>query len=344
MPANSIYERIATILPASNFTRPCSYRLTVLGLMLLSLCCSTWSLAQSNVIFEDVTLVKTDGWTYKGVSVALTSQGDTLKMVRSDGAILEISIYDVRLILDIQDQDITRIVLPTFPESSNQSSSSSSARPTYDEFGVGGEPEVVHGGWVFQEADPPRMFDAMIVAGLGYESPEGDFYDGLDGGLLYFGELCIATGSRKYVRLGFRTMRAMDLSESFYDYDTDSYSDINITADIRQYTITGGTLSRPSGTNKVRMYGEAGLSVVNHIFKSEWASQKGHNSETRLMVLGKGGVLVPLKNRVGLDMGVTLGVKLFGGNENEGIGFLLDAHAGLMIQFGGGQAHSGPSE
>jgi hypothetical protein len=310
----------------------------VLGVLLLTFGFATLLFAQTHPTFEDVTLIKRDGWTYKNVSLTLNQDDSSIRMTRSDGAVLNVPLKDIGRILDKDGHDITSVILLDFPGSpgaTKPSDPTSIVRPTYDEFGVEGDPEVVTGSWVFEESEPPKMFDVMIVGGLGYSSPKAPFYDGMDGGLQYLGEMCLAVSPRNYIRLGYRTMRAFDETLTFYDYDLDAGYTIRATADFNQYFISMGKLSRPNGQNDIRLYGEFGVSFVDHVFKvKENDYPEREKSEMRVLLLLKGGALIPIQNRVGLDVGLSLGMKSFGGNENEGLGFLFDAHVGVMYQFG----------
>lgn len=319
-----------------------SRHLCILAAFLLFVPAPLWALNNMDspgqndpATFDGVTLIKYDGWTYKNISLKPDTDKYSLNILRSDGAVLKVAVNGISKILDNQGNNITTTVFSAFH--------CEPARvwdPAYDEFGLEIEPDEApnssSGSWVYQEDDSPRMFDFMLAAGLGYGALGGSFYEGLDGGLLYFGEVCISYDSRKYLRLGYRSVRAYEGTLMFHDYDTGTIIDIKTTMDIRQYSITTGWLSRPNNKNTIRVYGEMGIALGDHIVSVE---ENDYNektaSEKRVLFLIKAGAMIPIKDRMGIDLGVSLGTKTYSGNDNEDMGFLFDGHIGLMVQFGG---------
>ncbi len=295
--------------------------------------------AQVSTGYDDVTVLKRDGWTYQHVGVQLSSEGSEIQVERSDGAILLLPFHSVFKILDAQGADITGDLIPAYsalPKPRLDNSLPSTASGPYNEFGLGKESEVVPGGWVYQESEPPTLFNLMVVAGVGYSAPLGDFYSGLEAGELYFAEVCLSLSPRKYLRLGYRSMRGSERSYTDYDYSNDSVFNYHSTVDLRQYNLTLGMLSRPNKHNKVRYYTEFGLGIIDHLFKTTGYSERDYQSNaTRVLLVGKGGILFPVVGDFGVDVGASMASKLFLGNNNEGYGFLMDVQVGLTYKFGG---------
>jgi len=324
----------STCLPEFLF----STRQITLGILLIFMCSTSITLAVDNITFENVSVLKQDGWTHKFVSVVLDPSGKFISMERLDGSVRDLPVSEIFQILDSQGKDISTEVIPGFKPVPNSSFSrpGKKSRSTYDEFGVEGAPEVKEGTWYYQENEPPRMFDVMVVGGLGYSTQVGSFYSGLQSGLSYNGEIAFSVSPRKYIKLGFRTTRAAENTTSYYSYELDGMTEVHSTLDVRQYNLSVGTLSRPNDQNSIRYYTEIGLGIADHVFKSDaeyYYSQE--ESLTRLMILFNGGVLFPINDHLGVDLGVSSGIKMFSTNDNEGIGFLFDFRAGLTLRFGG---------
>ncbi len=283
-------------------------------------------LAQSNPTYEDVIVQKHDGWKYSHVSVVLANDGGSISILRTDGASLDISVGQVLAIFDANGNNITWQVIPPGQQE---------PKPAYDEFTISGGNNQIGESMTYQPPLPPRLFNAMISGGLGYGQPIGSFYDDLDPGLLYFGDVRFSISPLVYVKLAYRSQNLLEESVPLYGDGYDAYlGDAQVSVDARQYLVTFGFLNRPNSKNKLRAYAELGAGYADHVVKATFNSQSDTASEGRAMFVGAAGILVPFNKTVGMDFGLSLVTKLFNSNEGEGWGMLFSGQVGMTVAFG----------
>ncbi len=289
-----------------------------------------WLSASSKPVFDHASVVKINGWTYNDVSVSLSDDSAFLNIIRNDGASLEIPLSEITTITNSDGEDISLLVAPEYNFQQTPDPHPGRSRQIFDEFGSEGEPLPEENLGFYDQPNPPRLFSYMLAGGLGYGGVEGDFYYGLDSGQLYWAAFRVRTAPGKYVKLGFSSQKAYDTLIPIYDDNGDFYGEVRLTADIQQYSVQAGVLSSPSPDHTLRFYFEGGFSLANHVAKAEGYSE----SEGRVVLLLDGGIFIPFGSGIGLDAGISLASKLFGGNENEGTGFVYSAKVGLMVPLG----------
>ena len=96
--------------------------------------------------------------------------------------------------------------------------------PKFDEFGTKIESQEDEVEIVEPEIEPPpekpvypKMFDVMFGVGLGYATHIGDFYDGLDSGSFYFGDVRVAISPKTYIKFGYWSMNMLEESQTVID-------------------------------------------------------------------------------------------------------------------------------
>jgi len=210
-------------------------------------------------------------------------------------------------------------------------------KPQYGEIGGAAEPQ--------QSSDEPqqkapvltRMFDIMVGAGFGYGLPLGDFYYGLNPGLLYFGDVRIAVSRKVYFKLGFKNMNVYKETRDINDYNGDYAGTVDLAVDIRQYLFSVGFLPPPNERNNLRLYIEAGGGLGDRVSTASDGTVSQSRQKGYPMIVGQFGLLLPFKkSRVGMDLGVSVLWKFYTEKSYESMGALIAVHLGLMVRFGGG--------
>jgi len=210
--------------------------------------------------------------------------------------------------------------------------------PQYDEFGGEIEPQQSADEPQLQDPVLTKMFDVMIAAGFGYGIPLGDFYYGLDPGLLYFGDVRIAVSRKVYLKLGFKNMNVYKETRDILDFDGVYSGTADLTVDMRQYLFSVGFLVPPNERNNMRLYIEAGGGLGDLVSTISVGSESESRKKSYPMIVGQLGVLAPFKkSRVGLDLGVSFLWKFYTEKSYESMGSLIAVHMGLMVRFGGGK-------
>ncbi len=180
--------------------------------------------AQAQTSHADVTLVQRDGWTHRHVTVTLSEDGGSVNILRTDGATLVLPLAEIATVRDAAGMDITDRFVPDV---------SPSNRSTYGEFGDQGEEVPLQ---PVAAAKPPRvypkMFEVMLSAGIGYGTTKGDFYDGFDSGLLYFGDIRFAISNDKYLKFSYRTVKVYEDQVSVVDEGGEYLGEIELTVDV----------------------------------------------------------------------------------------------------------------
>lgn len=273
----------------------------------------------------NATVVLTTGWTYRNVAVTALDDGRSLEILRADGAALVLAATDVFAIRDAGGVDITALVLPV--AAANELGSLGS------QFG-GSEPQAPPHP---PGPDGPRPFDAVLTVDLGYGFPFGEFYDGLDPGLVYGGDLRIATSPRHYVKFCYRNQNVYDETIDVYDPNNDMLVTVDSSLDVRQYLIMFGILSRRKPNAAARGFTEFGIGYGDHVVKAAAGSSSGSLSMGRLMFSVQGGAMFRFspKSKLGAEIGAFLTAATIGDGDEGGMGMLFGMQAGLTMMFGG---------
>ena len=91
----------------------------------------------------------------------------------------------------------------------------------------------------------------------------------------------------------------------------------------------------PNEKTPVAGYFEFGVGYGDHVMTVEYEDRKESESLGRFLLVTQLGAIVPFgKSGLGLDIGGALAMKLFGDSGDEGTGFVLAAHLGLVSLFG----------
>jgi len=223
--------------------------------------------------------------------------------------------------------------------------------PEYDEFGNKIESKNEDAEALESESEPPppepvfpKMFDAALGGGFGYGFTTGDFYSGLDSGVLYFGEIRVAVSPKSYIKFGYRKTNIYQDVQGVSDVDGTYLGTVDLSVDVHTYFASLGWLSLPNKKNNLRVYGEMGAGYGNHVITADVGSVSISDDMGKFMLIGQFGVLVPISNGpVGLDVGGSFQWKSFSGGENEGWGAILGVHVGLVLMIGSGQEAEEPN-
>ena len=279
-------------------------------------------LAAAPSLFEHVTLQKVDGWTYTDVSVRVAEDGNSVLVEREDGATILIFTDYVGMIVDAQGKEITTQVIPSYDHRYNEFE----VEPVSHSIGRSGSGTMPL---------PPKLFNVMFSGGVGYGKPAGGFYDRLESGLLYYGDVRFSISPLMYVKGAYRSEKMYDKTGPAYDNMTGEYiGDANLSVVARQYLVTFGFLSRPKSKTSIRSYAELGAGMVDHVATAELASWSDSVHEKRLLFAGEAGMFIPVHKQVGLDCGVSVLAKFFENNDGEGNGFMFAAHVGVTLSLG----------
>jgi hypothetical protein len=281
------------------------------------------SMAQSTAAVD---VVLDSGWTYRNVTVTLLDDGESVEVVRQDGASLVLPIASVSAVYDADGQDVTAAALGV--------ERSPARRGTFNELGGSNEPPPAP---VQRPGPRKRSFSVMLSAGAGYGLPVLDFYEGLDPGLVLFADLRINVSPLRYLKFSYRTQNLFN--ESLQIDMVDGYSElIETSLDLRQYLLSYGFLSAPAVGKRTIGYGEIGIGYGDHVLSASYQGDSASISVGRFLIVGQGGALVPFgkDSNVGLDLGAYVVAKLVSEEEGEGIGLVFGVQAGLTVAFGRG--------
>jgi hypothetical protein len=180
------------------------------------------------------------------------------------------------------------------------------------------------------------MFDATVGGGLGYGFSLGDFYSGLESGVLYFGEIRIAVSPKSYIKFGYRKTNIYQDVQSVSDTDGTYLGTVDLSVDVHTYFASLGWLSMPDKKTNSRVYAEMGAGYGNHVSTASVGSVSISDDTGKLMLIGQLGVLAPINNGpVGLEVGGSFMWKTSTGHVGEGWGAILGVHVGLVLMIGG---------
>lgn len=161
--------------------------------------------------WHGVTVTDANGWTMRGVTLALAADDEGLVIIRADGAEKPLAFADVALVVDAEGRDITDEVLTGVPafepgagDEPEPREADSRANPEFDV--ARPKPELV------PRRGPgrgrPTMFAFALDAGGGVADVTGDWFWGLeDGGFAQLGAR-LAHSGRGYLHLVYRHQQA----------------------------------------------------------------------------------------------------------------------------------------
>lgn len=286
--------------------------------------------AQSSPVFENVTLQQQNGWIYSDVSVQMVDEDTQVLVTRADGATLKVHVGNVAKIVNAQGVDVTLQVIPV----SKQMGGS-----RYNEFSVIDNSGQAASPGFNQMPLPPKLFEVLFSAGFGFGNPIGSFYNDIDPGLIYYADARFAISPLVYIKVAYRNQKMFDGTVEVYDYYNDILYHGDGTLDARQYIVTFGFLNRPQSKNNLRVYGEVGAALVDHVGKVKFNGTTSKENDSNAMMALGGGILIPFNQNLGLDVGATLLLKPFDFDfeDGEGFGMLASCHVGLTASFGGGK-------
>jgi hypothetical protein len=310
----------------------------VITILVIGIClfCSTTTCAQAEADpdprpprWSGVTVVDVSGWEFRNVELVWVGEGQALQITRSDGAAKTFAPTDLQSVLDAAGADITAAVVSqrfaagqppfaaTAPVEAPQSPSG------YNEIGATAQikPQTI------SELIAPRLFTFAFDAGAGYGGPVGDWYRGMDAGMLFAVGARIRTGANAYVHLVFRTRGLGTISA--YDYGIDA--PISVKSRVSEYLFMVGGHARLVEGRAVRSTGymEAGGGLLRNTYDIDYLGSSS-GSVNKVGFAAQGGILLLLSDQVALDLCGSLNYKPGFFSNSESMGLLLGLQVGLM--------------
>lgn len=317
-------------------------------LALLTSCVPAWA-----TTWEHVTIVTVDGWEYSDMAVTGAVGQDFLTMIDGGGGRRKMPRSRIRVIVDADGRDISQAVFTASGEGSVDQSDMEPERESISP-PVGVQPPSTVVDAVPTDNDPSRRplrsirsqqrFKFSPSLSFGYGQAGGPWFEGFTSGMALEGKLRVMFSKDSFMSFGYRHQGVgvdanLDASmENMYgaQFDWD--------VDLREYFVCGGVMSNPVTPTSLFAYAEAGLGVVDHrvnvVIIGDAAAQiegaKVSVSESQLGIFLEGGVIIPVKTEVAIDLGVSLRMTSNGASdsEQEAIGFVYGWRAGVAFLLG----------
>jgi len=251
-----------------------------------------------------------------------------------------ISFTNIKAVYNSNGDDITAEILGGYYRYQKES-----WRSENDSYGMEGSlSEPKRGGF------RTKPYNVAVRVGTNFSIPFSDYYEGIDPGIGFDGDLILAVSTEVDIRfmVSKSGMKISDeYSEPFYSIDPNVVilnQDFSVFA--MRYVLAiqyHQRLTRMTG-GRSYFYTYTGIGAINHKFDIDveiWDNSSSiqynmntSSSETKVLInLGFGGVVL-MSNRVGLDFGANLDMVFAGGDYgNVQYGYIFDLKFGLMALF-----------
>jgi hypothetical protein len=304
------------------------FLVALLVALALTIAASTGS-ARSKVpqIWDHLTLVTADGWEYPDVQVEWLPDSSTLLVTRADGARRLFPLERVTALHTADGRDVTDQVLD-----------GSSFQP-------GEPPEPVPAAPAEAPMAPPlpgSRFHWALSGGGGYGVTAGDGFAEANGEQSWFGKLRMVSSPNTYVVLGARYQK-LPRSTTVREWPTFVGDDIFVLSDqveLEHVFVGFGFMPRPADHLEPVPYLELGMGRVATgssawIFQlSDQAPGGGEESHSAPALHVEAGVLVPVGDALGLELGVSwihADQRLFPARQGRYDDDLLGIQAGVSL-------------
>jgi hypothetical protein len=264
--------------------------------------------------WHHVTVILTDGWRHRGVTIQRDRHGAGLWLWRADGAQKLVPLERIASIYAADGAEITGAVLGGFP--------APAAAPDADP----PPPPAAPAGEAPDDPDVPGaatagLFRVALGAEGGLASAAGDWYTGLGPGWGAGGRLRLTTHGSTYLGLGGRYQRL--------GVDGTPRAGADAHLDLLVLEATVGWVA-PGAGDRSRPYLEMGAGMIEQSFTLTADGGQDTVRERHGSFVARAGVLVPLGGFIALDLGGTWNYKgLIFSDTGEADGSLLGVHLGL---------------
>lgn len=278
--------------------------------------------------WQNARVVLTTGWEYVNVSVERISGESAVYLVNEEGARKKLSFSIIRFVFDAQGKDITALVISGSVQPSGESalrdtatfepSSADTAGAMVPAPAAVPEPEFEREPISLRETeeDPDynrrsylrKPFRCIIVAGAGYGTSVGDWFEGMTSGLMTGGIIRIRTSDKSYI--GFRVNNQwLDVKESLKRVcEYGEYNCYNLDWDIRldEYYLIWGNTTGGAMKRRAFLYVEGGIGAIRHKIavnvSNEYEAAYGEGSQTKMAAMLSVGACIPFHRNIGLHL------------------------------------------